>query len=139
MCMDYYVLCTNYVVCMCIFFTLLCLLATTRNPCVALQRQRSIGNYEVAFVGPTFHKSLAVMTVTCLCASSIFFLSKCNSLLLFHYQWRIQSWSQGGGWFPSHKFKCLFTVARRPTTFAVMTVVYRMHGHYVKTDFYVTI
>ena len=32
------------------FFTLLCLLATTRNPCVALQRQLSIGNYEVAFV-----------------------------------------------------------------------------------------
>ena len=45
-----YVLCTNYVVFMCIFFTLLCLLATTRNPCVALQRQLSIGNYEVAFV-----------------------------------------------------------------------------------------
>ena len=44
----------NYVVFMCIFFTLLCLLyhniATTRNPCVALQRQLSIGNYEVAFV-----------------------------------------------------------------------------------------
>ena len=29
---------------------LLLLLATTRNPCVALQRQLSIGNYEVAFV-----------------------------------------------------------------------------------------
>ena len=71
MCMDYYVLCTNYVVFMCIF-TLLCLLATTRNPCVALQRQLSIGNYEVAFVHFINH-ALAVMTVTCLCASSIFF------------------------------------------------------------------
>ena len=84
MCMDYYVLCNNYVVFMCIFLTLLCLLATTRNPCVALQRQLT-EHWKLRSCLGTFHKSLAVMTVTCLCASSIFFISKCNSQALGIY------------------------------------------------------